>query len=153
MARAVKIVIDDKRLKTKLSRIRRNVDKGAQKEVRYLANVGRDFAKGIAPKETGSLANLIQVKEVTRMGGFQAEIISKNPKSNRKYPGRGKYKDFSLPLWLKETGGIFRSPNPFGKVGTRHIKSGDPGYMDTTKEFLKRFKKELGKRFFKNLDK
>jgi hypothetical protein len=62
---------------------------------------------------------------------------------------RTDFPQFNLARWMHETDGRFKTNNPFGKAGTKHIKSGDPRFMYTTAEILNVKKKDVAKKNFK----
>lgn len=112
-----------------------------------LSETGKHYARTIAPFYKGNTARFIVVRKKGTPKDVKAQIIAKNPTqggANRVYEG-GKYPNFNLVRWMHKTGGVFKSDNPFGKAGTQHIKSGDPKFMYTTRNYLNKIKKGVAK--------
>ena len=133
MARATVSIRDMS--KQKLSRAEKAIFSQSERTGKDIATLGKYYARSIAPNDSGYLIRLI--KQQKGKDNLSFEVVSQNPKGNRKWPGSGKYKDFNLVQWMHQTRGVFKSDNPFGKAGTKHIKSGDPRYMYTTLRYLK----------------
>lgn len=116
----------------KLALLEKKLDEQGKLSAQEVREMGKSFARTQAPHNSGRLISLIQLPKTT---GSEAVIVSKNPKGNRIYP-EGKVKNFNLVRWMHKTGGKFQSDNPFGKAGTQHIKTGDPRYMYSTRDYL-----------------
>jgi len=137
------------RTKAKLRRAEAAIFKESVRTSKEVANIGKLYAKSIAPIDSGTLIRLI--KTLKGKGKFEYVVVSQNPKSGRKWPSSGKYKNFNLVQWMHKTGGVFRSDNPFGRAGTKHIKSGDPKYMYTTLRYLKNVAGVTARKNFKKI--
>lgn len=142
--------IDLSGARRKLARAGRIIDRTSVRAVNDLLQLGKDYAKALAPRDTGRTASFIKVFKITQQGEL-GKVQAQNPTvgmSHRRFPGMGNYVarqqlsgryagGFNLVRWMHETGGVFQSRNPYGKPGKQHIRSGDPTFMYTTTEFLR----------------
>lgn len=124
----------------RLAKLEKKIAKAMDQTIKDLVDLGKEKARVIVPKgSTGWLYNTIRGR-VTQ-GSTTEGMVYLDPKilpdSQRVYPGTGRYpNNFNLARWMHETGGKFRTPNPFGQVGKQHITSGDPYFMYTTRDYL-----------------
>jgi len=138
-----------------LKRVQKRISKNTYDMMFELKEKGKEHAKQIAPKwsqGTQDTAKLIRGIVSRKADGWEAIILAPNPTkggSNRFFPQKSDYPDFNLVRWMHETGGVFQSDNMFGKKGTKHIKSGDPRFMYTTRDYLNKIKKDVAQRHFK----
>ena len=144
----VTVTIRDRSQK-KLKLAEKKIFSQSERTAKEIADLGKYYAKSIAPTNSGYLLRLIKTLKGNK--DFEYTIVSQNPKSNRLWPGSGKYKDFNLVQWMHQTGGVFKTDNPFGKAGTKHIKSGDPKYMYTTLRYLKAVADIKARKYFKRI--
>ena len=133
--------------KTKLAIIR--AGKGT---IGDLGRLGQAHAKLIAPKHTGKLVSLIKLFQGTNSEGPYATIVSQNPTANDGHARSPQRPNFNLVKWMHATKGVFRSDNPWGKAGTKHITSGSPTYMYRTKDWLKTKVKVMAKANFNKIN-
>lgn len=150
-ATSISISVDASRAVKKLKAYNKFIESRAKTVTRDLALLGRRYARRLAPRDTMELWRLIEVK---KSQGNQSIIVSDNPLEggkNRMF-GKGRFPNFNLVRWMHETGGVFQSDNPFGKAGTKHIKSGDPYYMFKTENYLRMKKKEFARSQFKKIN-
>ena len=140
----------DKALK-KLRDAQRKVVKEGNDSVEELAKLGKLQAQYLVPKNTGDLKSFIKVIRNQSSNELTATITVEGFKAERIY-GPGNYPDFDLVRWMARTKGVFQSNNPFGKAGTKHIKSGDPQFMLNTTKYLNRIKKGIAKGKFNKIN-
>lgn len=107
------------RVRANLKRIDSRINSGAGATVRDSVQAGRDFAKAIAPKDTGALIRAIHFgtegSGPSRIGWVES--------SQPDHPVKGKSVPYNVYMHL----------NP-----TQHNYGGDPQFMYTTYDFLKK---------------
>ncbi len=138
----------------KLARARIAYDKAAVKTIEDLAKIGKWYAKSIAPVASGYTYNMIDTVGGKDSKGPFRRVRAKNPTrggNNRKY-GPGNYPNFNLVRWMHLTRGRFQTDNPMGRAGTKHITSGDPQFMYTTRNYLNRIKTRTATGRFKGIN-
>lgn len=151
MPLADKATIESRKAFRKVSKTKFAAIRQGKKTVKRLAETGKQVARTIAPHYSGRTANLIIVRKKGLPNGEQARIIAQNPtKGTVNRASSGQYKNFNVVRWMHQTKGYFRSPNPFSSGG-RHIKSGDPQFMYTTRRFLNKIKKGVARGQFRNI--
>lgn len=119
----------------KLMRAEKQIFSQSERTAQDIAKLGKLYARSIAPRDSGYLIRLIKLMKGKDKLSY--EVVSQNPKGNRLWPNTGRYPDFNLVQWMHQTGGVFKTNNPFGRAGTKHIRTGDPRYMYTTLRYLK----------------
>jgi hypothetical protein len=150
MANTLRITVDDRGLRRKLPREYKSIKSKAGELAKYISEQTKKKAKDVAPKDPKGSGALVSLIKIFKEGGDKYSVITLNPKSNRLWPGKGKYgSNFDLPRWMHETGGVFQSDNPFGKAGTKHIHTGNPRYMYVARDYAKKNKTRWAKMFFK----
>jgi hypothetical protein len=129
----IKQRIDERRLLRKLKRLRAENLKRATKTVQQMTTAGMWYAKSIVPVWTGQTQKSIKT---------QMFIDSKGPRGlikarNEVRPG------FELVSWMSASNGILN--------GQKHIKSGDPRFLLSTKKWLNDKKGRYAKGNFSGL--
>jgi len=131
----------------KIADTRRAVNKEGKATVDQLGSLGVAYAKRYAPYFTGETAKRIVKRFEQKTDGPQVTILIE--------PKRLVNNNFDLVKWMHLTGGIHRSPNPWnrnpGRTG-KHIRSGDPQFMYSTRNYLNKIKKGIAKGRFKNIN-
>lgn len=135
MVRVKATVITTRALK-KLAKLETKLKKEGSLSVKELAQLGKNFARVTAPAGTGALIRGIKVFKGDGADSYM--VVSQNTPSNRKWPNRGSYPNFSLPRWLNATGGKFLKDNPFGRAGTQHVPRHKAKYMEATSAYLRK---------------
>ena len=149
------VTVDTSGMKRHLARVKRLIAKGSDKALHELGKLGKNKARQLAPKDSGRTASLIRLQKLRTNQGIRYQIQAQNPTKGgtHRILGPGKYgSQFNLVKWMAETNGIFQSDNPFGKAGTKHIRTGDPRFMRTTKVYLNSIKKGVAQGTFKNIN-
>ena len=145
--------VDARRAFRKLMQVEKLLYKKTDETAENLAKRGKYMAREIAPFDSSRTAKFIRVIQLkgaeTSTWMIQAMSPTKGG-ANRKFKTT-KYPDFNLVRWMHETNGIFRSDNPYGKAGTKHITSGEPRFMYVVEEHLNRIKNDVAKGTFKNI--
>jgi hypothetical protein len=128
--RAFNVRLNEADLEAKIKRIVKGLESASGKTTRELAERGKWMAKFLAPKWSGRTSDFI----ITRYSPnrFETRIIPKNPTAYRA--------NFNLVTWMHMSNGI--------KNGRKHIYSGDPRFMFTTKRELNRIKRGVAIRNF-----
>ena len=145
--------LDDKKLREKILRIKRNLDKSSDKTAQQLAEKGKWIAKFLAPKFTGKTSDYIIARKSPKRG--RAFIVAKNPTA-----GRG---NFNLVRWMHETNGVIKHPVvrlPNGQFRQltylnaphKHIYSGDPKFMYSTRNELNKIKRQVAQANFNKIN-
>ena len=110
---------------------------------------GRKFIEDVharavreAPVLTSELRRHIHIRQQVNGGknSFMYEVYTTNPTeggNNQLWPYANNRGEFDLIRWMHSTDGVFRSNNPFGRAGTRHIKSGNPRFMMAAKDYAR----------------
>ena len=119
----------------KLARLETKLKKEGELTVKEIAELGKNYARITAPTDSGQLIRGIRVFKDKQPSSYM--IVSQNTPGNRKWPGSGRYPNFSLPKWLDETGGVFKSDNPYGRKGTQHVPRFRAKYMEATSKYLR----------------
>jgi len=92
-----------------------------------LIEVARMYAKNIAPIDTATLINSIKTRTPEKNSSelyIDENILRSNPKLKKSNKG------FNYALWMHNTG---------GQMGNRQvIKTGDPNFMLTTMEYMRK---------------
>jgi lambda repressor-like predicted transcriptional regulator len=123
-----------------------------RKTVKQLAEMGKSMAKAIAPHYSGRTAKMIIVRKKQTPEGVVAQIIAQNPtKGGAHRYSEGQYRNFNLVRWMHQTKGVYQSHNPFGPK-PKHIRSGDPQFMFTTRRFLNKTKKGVATGQFRRIN-
>ena len=144
--------VDVSKALRKIARAEQKIKEGIELTTNELALLGKDYARLLAPNNTGKTASFIVIY---KKGRNKRQIKAKNPTLGgaHKNLGTGKYgSNFNLVRWMHETGGIFRSPNPFQTRRQSHIKSGDARFMYKTRDYLNSIKKGVAKGRFRNIN-
>lgn len=108
----------------KLKRASKKIDSGAQEAVNEIGELGKNYARSIAPYRTGQVYRNIKL---FKGKAYEVKIQALNP--IRSYPGEPHQRNianFNLVRWMHT------SPKARG-----HIKSGDPIFMTTTARYLR----------------
>lgn len=128
--------VDAHRAEQKLKLLRSKIKQGATLATKEIGELGKNYAKTIAPVRTGALISNIRLEKVN---GPSATIVSRNPTYVGYRDSSGKLRNsrkFNLPQWLHVTKGLWRSGRLAGIQANFHGKS--PTYMYRTQEYLKR---------------
>jgi hypothetical protein len=118
------VQLDDSQLRKKILRIKKELDTCSEKTSMDLAEKGKWIAKFLAPKWSGKTSDFIIARKSPVKG--QSRIIARNPTADR---------NFNLVRWMHETNGILD--------GHKHIYSGDPRFMYSTRIELNRIKRRV----------
>jgi hypothetical protein len=125
---------------SKLTDTRRITKKYGKLTVDELGSLGVAHARRYAPYFTGKTARSIVKRYKETSDGHKVDIVIE--------PKRLVNDGFDLVKWMHMTGGIHRKPNPYNKnpghVG-KHIKSGNPRFMYSTRDYLNKIKKRVAK--------
>ncbi len=136
---SISIKIETKNAAKHLASVNRAIRVGLERGSKELALKGKAYAQRNAPSFSGAVASHIVIEKQKTNEGDIHKIIAKNPKSPRWF-GPGRYPDFNIVKWMHETGGVFKTDNPLGKAGTRHIKKKDPRFMYSMRDYLENIK-------------
>jgi hypothetical protein len=143
--KAVKITINDSGLVRKFMKLNATAKQAADEVTEQMITEGRDYARSIAPKDTGRLRSFIIRRRFKTTDGARGEIFVKNPTLNPPDGYRGKVVKrkkkwmfppgkFNLVVWMHTS--------PRAK---RHFKKpGVYNFMDVTREWLQRRKRYYG---------
>lgn len=132
--------VDTKELDKKMKKVLNVVRKTANKSVDDVALVGKKFSKMIAPHFSNRTANLIKIQHKLTNEGKVDTIIAKNIIQDGH---KRKFGRFDLVRWMHAKNGILR--------GRKHIKSGDPRFMLTTRDTLNRVKGQVARGNFQTI--
>ena len=145
MAKVTKV--DFRGAQRKLEKAKLALVKAGKASVHDIAVLGMAHAKGIAPYDTGNVAQSISISEGTNKDGPFSEVKAKwrNDGHSRSMG------NFDLIKWMHATGGVghphYRGRNgkwytntKKPKVKVKVIKSGSPKFMYRTTEWLRRRK-------------
>lgn len=139
----------------KLTKLKVEVLERGYKTVNKTTDLGKQYARSIAPYNSGRTANFI-IKRLKKLPeGTVGTIQAQNPTrgGSHRLLGLGRYGgNFNLVRWMHETGGVFQSPNPLQGNRPVHIKSGDPQFMYTTARYLQGRKVDIARKEFKNIN-
>lgn len=135
----IKVSVDDKNLKRRISRINRDITKNGQATTKQVAQLVQTKAALYAPKDSGELRRFIKVIPVNRkdsseyLVGYEDGGMGRgNPHPDRKYKGG----EFSLPLWMHT------SPN----AANHPWHTGVPRFLPkATREVSKEFRDRIRK--------
>lgn len=104
--------VDITKLQARLKRLESNFTEASTKSLNLLGDMGKTYAKAIAPRDTGTIVRNIHFRTV---GGDKTIIFANNPfgeGSNSKppvrYPGRGARK-FDLVRWMHNHPAYFKT--------------------------------------------
>jgi hypothetical protein len=122
----VRVYVNVVKAQAKLKRLRAQIKQGANLSVKEIGELGKNYARSIAPVRSGALISNIRLEKIN---GHTATIVSRNPSYGRK-------RDFNLPKWLHVTKGLWRS-GPLRGIQAR-FNGKSPTYMYRTTEYLKR---------------
>jgi len=113
----ITVSVDVSRAVDKFKRMEQKLISEGDVTTRKLADLGKAFAASIAPRDTGKT-----VQGIVRRKGKAVEwqIVAQNM-----HPHASRLGNFNLPYWMHN------SPN-----AKDHIKSGDPKFMFTTRDYL-----------------
>ena len=132
------VTVDDRRARKKLNKLQSKVLTASQETTRILAHNISMLAKQLAPRYSDKTANLIGVHQQPTPKGSIARVWAKNPTPHKTSPAVDG--PFNLTRWMHETRGTFRS-GP--RKGIKHIKSGDPTFMWSAANIVRRDKKRI----------
>lgn len=130
MAR-VWVKLNDKGLRKKEARIRKELDRAGAQTATDLAIKGKWYAKSIAPKWSGKTSDYIIMR--SSPATKSATIIAKNSTANRK-------DGFNLVRWLHE------SPSAQG-----HLRKGTAKFMFAMRDYLNDIKGNVAKGEFNKI--
>jgi hypothetical protein len=107
----------------KLLSLERDIDTGAREAVQVVGDMGKQYARMRAPYWSGrTFQNIVLMRSRSK---YEAVVIARNPTANDGHVRKiGK---FNLVRWMHQS--------PKAK---RHIYSGDPKFMYTTADYLRR---------------
>jgi hypothetical protein len=137
----VKIDFNPNQIKRIRDKVKIGVEGGSREGVKAIVDNTKMLAKFLAPKKTGNVASFIRGKVEKNAKGYTGSIVAENPTANgqnRYYPQYGKYPDFNLTRWMHLTGGKFKGRIPMGLKRRQHITGGDPYFMYTAAEQVRR---------------
>jgi hypothetical protein len=121
----MKVNVNAQQAFRKLARVRMQVWKARDATVETLGNLGKNYAKSIAPYYTGKTANMIFKTTIQTINGKECHIVAPNSTPDRK-------DNFNLVRWMHLS--------PRAKY---HIHSGDPRFMFSTGNYLNTIKKRV----------
>jgi hypothetical protein len=122
----VKVYVNSVKAQQKLKLLRSQITQGSKLAVKDIGELGKAYARSIAPVRSGALISNIRLEKVNKS---TSTIASRNPTYGRK-------RNFNLPKWLHVTKGLWRSGRLAGIQANFNGKS--PTYMYRTQEYLKR---------------
>ena len=119
----LRIIADRSKANARLRRYRADFEKTGKKTVEELGKIGKQFARTIAPYDSGATFRNI----VLRKGNsdHEAVVMAQNP--TRGDGHKRNIANFNLVRWMHT------SPR-----AAAHIYSGDEHFMYTTREYLRR---------------
>jgi hypothetical protein len=141
----VKVTVNTRNAEWYINKKYKNAKDAAHRGNIALAENVKMLAKQLAPRYPGSgkTANMIVAYHNRGADGTVSQVVAKNSSGRR---------NFNLPGWMHATGGIHRTPNPWNRnsdgIGP-HIRSGDPQFMYTAREQVRRDKKRIFENEFK----
>jgi hypothetical protein len=130
------VKVNTKKARIKLQNTERKSDVMARRAVETLKNIGKDYAKMLAPKRTGKMAGMIRGIVSKKANGWQALILSPNPTKSDGHIRN--IQNFNLARWAAE------SPR-----AVDHFKTGKARYMQLTSDYLNKIKKQVARGHFK----
>jgi len=132
------VQLDDTKLRNKILRIKSELDRCAEKTAYDLAEKGKWIAKFLAPKWSGKTSDFIIARKSPVKG--ESRIIARDSTGGRSTESP-RSDGFRLVKWMHE------SPN-----ARRHIYSGDPKFMYSTRIELNRIKTKIAKGNFERIN-
>ena len=120
--------------------------KAGKATVRDLADIGQSHARSIAPYYSGKTASIIKVSTGLDKDGPYGEISAVNILNDNHLRKQG---NFDLVRWMHATNGVLR--NSKGQFAKKHIKSGNPRFMRSTKVWLRRQKVSVAEGHFNKI--
>lgn len=139
----LKASINTKNARKRLSRLEDEIIEKGSMTVTELGKMGQNYAKSIVYYDTGFTFKSIKRRTKRRASGSEATIFIDpyiRPVDGVHRRSHGKYSNFSLVRWSHT------SPAAKG-----HIKSGDPEFMYTTREYLESIKGRTARGQFKSI--
>jgi hypothetical protein len=122
--------VDTTRLQKRLRRLEGNFGDASTKALNLLGDIGKTYAKSIAPRDTGTVVRNIHFRTIN---GQRTVIFANDPfgggsnsKQPVRYPGRGARR-FQLVRWMHTSG-----------KAASHIKTGDEKFMYSTFDYVRR---------------
>jgi len=139
-------MIDFRGLKKKIQKTNQALLKAGNATVRDLAKMGQSHAMSIAPYYSGKTASLIKIFTGLDKEGPYGEIVAENILNDNHKRKQG---NFDLVRWMHATNGVLR--NSKGQFAKKHIKSGNPRFMRSTKVWLRRQKVSVAEGHFNKI--
>ncbi len=140
-----KTTINARKAIRKLQRYEQAIIEKGTATVSDLGLLGKNFAKNIVPYDTGFTYKSIRKKTIRRVEPeskiFNEPSIRPNDVVHRGKPRQGGIVNFNLVRWMHT------SPK-----ARSHIKSGDPQFMYTTREYLNGIKGDVARGRFKTIN-
>lgn len=130
------ITVKDQKAIDKLNKLQSKVWSDSQQIATVLARNVQVLAKSLAPHWSGKTRNLIAVYQRPTPKGSIATVLARNPTANDGHTRN--IKNFNLVRWMHTTG-----------RGQAHIKSGDPTFMWSAAEIVRRDKKRIAEHIIK----
>lgn len=113
----MKISVDTTRAVARFQKMEAALITEGEVTTRRLAELGKAFAASIAPRDTGATVHGIVRKQKDKT---EWQIVAQNM-----HPHPSKLGTFNLPYWMHNS-----------SQAKHHIKSGDPHFMFTTRDYL-----------------
>jgi len=147
----VKVTVNTRNAEWYINKKYKNAQDAAHRGNIALAENVKMIARHLAPKESGKTASLIVAYHNRGKDGTVSQVVAKNSSGRI---------SFNLPRWMHDSNGQhprhrvvrFRDGQfrmiP-GKPKRPHIKSGDPQFMWTAREQVRRDKKRIFENEFK----
>jgi len=126
-----KSTVDPTNALKKLNRVNKQIIKLGKITADMLVESGKQYARTIVPVYTGKTYRLIKAFKATRSNP-QATVVAENPTAHDGHHRR--MANFNLVRWMHTSGKAFR-----------HIHSGDPHFMYTTRQYLNNIKIRVAK--------
>lgn len=129
---SVQMTVDVSKAERKLNALLNDLEAGAQLVADDVGQIGKNYARLRAPYYSGKTFRLIKLR---RMNGGEAQVVAQN--STRSDGHTRNIANFNLVRWMHTS-----------SKARRHIHSGDPRFMYTTREYLKSIASVQGQKRF-----
>lgn len=139
----IRAKINKRAANKRIEKIENNAIESGNLAVRELGKLGQNFAKTIVYYDTGFTYKSIKRRTLKGPQGEYVKLFIDpyiRPVDGTHRHSAGNYSNFSLVRWSHT------SP-----LASFHIKSGDPQFMYTTRQYLESIKGEKVKGYFKTL--
>ena len=131
----------------KLDKVQQEVGRLSEASMKDITQMGKLYAKAHAPYYTGNVFRAISKRSYKTKDGAVGKIYV----DYKKLSSKNKRGRFNIVRWMHATNGVFQSYNPAMGSTPYHIKSGDPRFLITTREYLERNARKVVSGRFKQI--